>query len=104
MFVDRLEHLCKKNNITMAKALLDCGLSTDAASNWRKRGTTPSGDVLVKIAEYFNVTVDYLLEHNTSNGQVAGELDELFINEIADLTDEELEDVKKYIEFLKSKR
>lgn len=60
-FLDRLLFLISKNHITKNKLLTDLGLSKNSFVDWSNRGTVPSGDVLSKIADYFNVSVDYLL-------------------------------------------
>ena len=50
-----VQHNQKPNHVT--KAL---GLSTATATDWKK-GSTPRDTTLQKIADYFNVSVDYLL-------------------------------------------
>jgi transcriptional regulator with XRE-family HTH domain len=57
--------LLKKNSVQKAKMLRDLNLNRSAFINWEQRGNIPSGETLKKIADYFNVSVDYLLE----NGQ-----------------------------------
>ena len=42
--------------------LSDLGLAKGLVSNWKKRGTVPSGDILLKIADYFGVSTDYLIK------------------------------------------
>lgn len=61
MFYDIFEQLCKEKGVTVSRAALDMGLSKSAPIAWRKKGAAPSGDTLNKLADYFNVTVDYLL-------------------------------------------
>lgn len=60
-FVERILELIEKNNITKNKMLTDLKLGKNSFVNWQERGTVPSGDVLLKIATYLNVSVDYLL-------------------------------------------
>ena len=38
----------------------ELGISTGSIAQW-KNGSIPSGETLIKIADYFNVSVDYLL-------------------------------------------
>ena len=62
MFYDVFENLCKTHGVkpnTVTKAI---GLSTATSTNWKTSGRVPSGDALIKVAEYFGVSVDYLLE------------------------------------------
>lgn len=61
MFFDRYAELCKAKKVSPKKAAMDMGFSTGTASKWKLRGSTPSGEALAKIAEYFGITVDELL-------------------------------------------
>ena len=60
-FVERIEKLLNDARIPKNKMLEDLSLSVNSFSNWRNRGTIPGGDTLQKIADYFGVTVDFLL-------------------------------------------
>lgn len=57
----RIEQLLQQNNITAYKLSKETGISTGLLSQWKKRMQEPSRDKLIKIAEYFGVSVDYLL-------------------------------------------
>lgn len=61
MFYDLYLDLCKKNNISPTRAALEIGVSKSTPTTWKKRGLTPQGETLAKIADYFGVTTDYLL-------------------------------------------
>lgn len=61
MFTDNVQSLAIKNGITVAKMLKDLNMGQGTFSTWKARGTIPSGEILAKIADYFGVTVDYLL-------------------------------------------
>lgn len=59
MFYDNLSILCKKHNTTVTALVLHLGLSSSNATTWKNN--RPSVDALIKLADYFNVSVDYLL-------------------------------------------
>ncbi len=61
MFYDVYLELCKKKKVSPTRAAIEIGLSKSTPTTWKQRGLTPQGDTLSKIADYFNVTVDYLL-------------------------------------------
>lgn len=61
MFISILDALLKEKGITASKMLTDLGMNKSSVLNWKTRGTVPSGATLQKIAEYFGVSVDYLL-------------------------------------------
>ena len=60
MFHKNLDDLCKCNNISITKLLQVLNLSTSKGTAW-KNGSTPNGETVAKIADYFNVSTDYLL-------------------------------------------
>lgn len=60
MFYSQLEELCIQNNIKITVLLQYLGKSKSSATSW-KNGTLPSFETLLKISEYFNVSLDYLL-------------------------------------------
>ena len=60
-FLTNLYSLISKRGITKNKFCTELGLSKNTFINWEKRGNVPDGEVLAKIAEYFSVSVDYLL-------------------------------------------
>lgn len=59
MFLKNLILLCNKNNTTPNAVCLALGLSPAAATKWRS-GAVPRETTLLKIADYFGVTVNYL--------------------------------------------
>lgn len=60
VFYDILKELCKVNNTNVTRLISVLHLSTGNLSGW-KNGAIPKSDTIKKIAEYFNVTTDYLL-------------------------------------------
>ena len=67
MFYDVFKALCDEKGVSCKKAALEIGLSNSIPTAWKKRGITPKGDTLEKIADYFHVTTDYLLGKETSS-------------------------------------
>lgn len=60
MFFERLQSLCIRHNTDVSSVLKELGLSTSKGTAWRS-GSIPKGDVLLKLANYFHVSTDYLL-------------------------------------------
>lgn len=56
----RIKELCAARGITLAKLEEDTGLSSSIIRKW-KNNTSPSIDKVKVIAEYFNVSTDYLV-------------------------------------------
>ena len=61
MFFDKVEELCKAKNVKITPLVVSLGMSRGNIAKWRE-GAVPSADVLLKFAEYFGVTTDYLLD------------------------------------------
>ena len=76
MFYDIFKKLCDSNNTSPNAVCLKLGFSNATAPYWKKSGGTPKIEALEKIANYFGVTVDYLLgkeEIKSNSGTVFSE-------------------------------
>lgn len=60
MFWEKFLTLCEQHNIRPNPLAKKLGISSGAVTEWKK-GRVPRHDILVKIANYFGVSVDYLL-------------------------------------------
>lgn len=60
-FLERTLAEIAKARITKNKFLTDLKLGKNSFIDWKNYGNIPSGETLSKIADYFNVTTDYLL-------------------------------------------
>ena len=58
---DRIMSLLRKKGMTQADLSRATGISTGLISQWKKRMQSPSAEKLKLIADYFNVSTDYLL-------------------------------------------
>ena len=61
MTIQRILHLIELADITAKTLTQEAGLSHSAISEWKKGKAKPSADALVRIAEYFEVPIEYLL-------------------------------------------
>ncbi len=59
-FYERLRFICKEKGTTVTNMLSNLGIATGSTGNW-KRGSLPNGDILIKIADYLNTSIDYIL-------------------------------------------
>lgn len=55
------EELCAKKNVTPYRVGKATGIATSTFSDWKNGHSTPKQDKLKKIANYFGVSVDYLM-------------------------------------------
>lgn len=61
MFYDIYKELCAKNDLTPSGAAAKIGFNRASVTVWKNTGKAPKQDLLLKIADYFGVTTDYLL-------------------------------------------
>ena len=62
----RLRELRKARNISQLKLAMDLNTNQNTISRYETGDREPSIRELIKIADYFGVTVDYLIEHDTN--------------------------------------
>lgn len=55
------EQLLSKYGVTAYKVAKETGITTATLSNWKQGKYTPKQDKLQKIADYFGVSVDFLI-------------------------------------------
>lgn len=58
---DIFEKLCEQNKVTPYRVCKETGITTATISNWKAGRYVPKQDKMKKIADYFGVTVDYLM-------------------------------------------
>ena len=71
MFYDKLKELCDKKGIKPSRVAIECGFSKGTVSHWKKDGTLPQREILSKIANYFGVTIDYLIGNEQKENPLA---------------------------------
>ena len=117
MFYEVLERLCKEHGTTPSAVCVKIGYSKATSSYWKQSHRTPKREALDKIADYFGVSVDYLLEKDTAsiresillgsgekqNAPTKPSRSELFAI-LGKLTDSELDEVLDFAEYLLLKR
>ena len=107
MFFDVYKALCENKGVSVYKAAQDFGFHRSVIAKW-KDGSIPNGETLIKMADYFDISIDYLLgkEKAPSNGERISDDDLIFAlwdgAEGMDAAD--LADVKAYAEFLRAKK
>lgn len=100
MFYDNFVRLCNSIGKTPSAVVTEIGFSRASASGW-KNGKTPTDATVLRLADYFGVTADYLLG-NEEKPAAADELDELVKDELVgfygdvkkELTPGDIEDIK----------
>lgn len=123
MFYERLVALCAEKRTNPSAICKSIGLANSAATKW-KSGAIPRDTTLRKIADYFGVSVSYLLGVVDDPDSIAlidptkkdppllrlaeeasrqADALEALGNLVDQLTNEQVEELRKYAEFLASK-
>lgn len=75
-FGDKLRNLIEERNLTQKKVANDLNIAPSTMGGYVQGSSEPDFETLKRIAEYFNVSADYLLSVKSTNCNCAGE-DEL---------------------------
>ncbi len=69
MFSQKLKELRTRDDISQAKFAKEVGFSQSAIASWENETREPGINALIKIAQYFNTSVDYLVGLPTVTSQ-----------------------------------
>ena len=76
IFSTRVKDLREKSELSMDQLATKLGVSKSRVNMWENNGTIPRGDVLIQLANFFNVSTDYLLG-NDDNSAISSSNDKL---------------------------
>ena len=106
--MERLRELRKSKKMTMKELAKVFGVSESTISLYETGKREPDNSMLKRLADYFGVSVDYLLERSPNvNYRIPLELQGIpiaFYEGLKDLSEEDLNSVAKYVKFLKSQK
>lgn len=117
LFPERLRFLRLKKGFTQQEVANSLGIANSSYSLYEKGTRQPNLEMLEKIADFFNVDIDYLMgrdltqkieytekkkEEAPNHTEAYRKMISLFAGE--NFTPKETEEIKDYIEFIKSKR
>ena len=107
MFYDVYCQLCRSRGLTPSGAASRIGFNRASVTQWKNSGNPPKQELLLKIASFFNVSVDYLLTgREQAEPDRSVELDGLefaLFGEGRDMTEAQKRDVLKFAQFIKEK-
>lgn len=109
VFYDKLRFVCEEKGTTVSNVMESIGSSRGIALNWKKSGTTPSADIVQRLAQTLNCSVDELLDSNISSEEKKNaptDIDERtkrFVDLFNRLTDDQKDIVLAQLEGIVSK-
>lgn len=112
LLAERLVKLRRKYNYTQQRLADFLGITRPAYTAYERGTRQPDYETLLKLADYYDVSIDYLLGR-TDNPEPSNvdklkkiglkKDEELHLFDIEGLTDEDIEFIKNQIEFLRKK-
>lgn len=69
LMAKRIKLSCKKNKVTIKKLLEDINLNKNFLFDVENRGVKPSVEAVESIADYLNVSIDYIVGR-TDNSEI----------------------------------
>lgn len=119
---ERYELLCKEKGVSNYRVSKETGIPQATLSDWKNGKSTPKSDKLQIIADYFGVSVDYLIgktdivtylstektwesfDKKYPNMKESDEIETIAAHHDGDWTEEELMEIEKFKEFIRMKR
>lgn len=109
MYYENFETLCKRDNVKPSDVSKATGISTATFTSWKQGKYTPKQDKLQLIADFFNVSVDYIMtgKENQFTVEMADMDADLIMLEkrikeyaikLSKLSEEDREDIMKMID------
>ncbi|AQR79605.1 transcriptional regulator [Paenibacillus larvae subsp. larvae] len=95
----RIKKLREEKGLTQDELAEMLGMKRTNIANYEAGRVIPPGNVLRDLADIFAVSTDYLLGRETS-----GEVYTIAAHHDGEWTEEELEEIERFKEFVKSKR
>ena len=99
-FFTRFHELCRRCGSSPNAVAKELGIPSGSVTAW-KQGATPRSATLHKLAQYFDVTVDYLLGKEESISDEA--LKYALFGGDGPITDEMLEEVRRFAQYVKTR-
>lgn len=97
---NRLKKLREKIEMEQKDVADKIGVKNNTLSQYESDKRQPDYDILQKLAKLYNVTIDYLITGDEQINEKKTNSNLFFFNK-DELTEQDIEDIKKHIEFVK---
>lgn len=110
MFGDRLKELRKGKNLTQEEIGELCEVGKTTISNWENNITQPPFEIVNKLAQYFGVSVEYLLNFNQDDLDKIERLKQalkeagMWDYEMDDMSEEDFKKAMKIVAMMKGEK
>lgn len=104
MFYTIYETLCQRKGVSKSRAAADMGLSNSTVTKWKKTGATPNGETLSRVAAYFGVSMDELVENTAPQELAMDSFTYALHSEMQELTPENREKLLEMARFFRQQQ
>ena len=98
MFEQRIRFLRQSRELNQVQLAEKLGVTKQSVSNWENDNIVPSVDMLEKIADFFNVSTDYLLGRDHKEWESGTVLD------VTGLTQRQIEHIRQLVDDLRENK
>ncbi|MDE6210471.1 MAG: helix-turn-helix domain-containing protein [Clostridia bacterium] len=70
MFAEKFKKFLDDNNMAVNNLAKEIGIPQSTMSNWINRGSKPNIEDIVKVCDYFSISVDYLIGRESEDGTI----------------------------------
>lgn len=95
MFASRIKYLRQSKELNQVQLAEKLGVKKQSISNWENDNIMPSVEMVVKIADFFHVSTDYLL------GRDAQGVDAVSMLDVTGLTPRQIKHIQQIVNDLK---
>lgn len=103
MFWNTFVELCSKNKVSPNAVCKELGFSNATATKW-KNGSEPRDTTCNKIADYFGVSVDYLLGKSYSEHEEVTQQEKELLKMLKQLNEDDLKTALRIVQRLAEKK
>ena len=98
MFEQRIRFLRQSRELNQVQLAEKLGVTKQSVSNWENDNIVPSVDMIEKIADFFNVSTDYLLGRDHKEWENGTTLD------VTGLTQRQIEHIRQVVDDLRENK
>lgn len=91
MFANHLRFLRQSKELNQEQLGEKLGVKKQSISNWENSNIMPSVEMLIKIADYFTVSTDYLLDRDV-------QVNDIKLLDVTGLTSSEIEHIQHIVD------
>lgn len=104
MFADTLKKLRTAKGLTQVQFAKEFNISSGTIAMWETGKRMPDADMLKRIANYFDVSIDYLLDNKKSSRSLDSELDDVYLSYAKEMQENDInpDDIALAIETIKN--